>query len=472
MNERDIAFLPAWELGRLIKAKEISPVELTELYIRRIEEFNPALNAFITIAADYAIRDAKMAEAKIVANDISGSFFGVPIGIKDLELTSGIRSTMGSLVYENYIPDRDTAVVERIRNSGQIILGKTNTPEFGLSGTTENRLSEACRNPWNLERTSGGSSGGSGSAVAAGLCSLTTGSDGGGSIRIPSSYCGIYGIKPTLGRIPRFGGLGQRSPNLTSQAGPMTRTVRDAALLLGVLSGFDKRDPYSLKDVPAKFADCLDKEIKGIKIAWSSDLGYAAVDRETLDVTRSAATIFEDLGADVDEPVFCLEHPMETFLNIFAANNYASYGELIDTSNDMLTEYGKQNLELGRKVTTVDYARALLSVQIMKAKIDELMDTYDLLMTPTMAIPAFPVNEQPKYIDGQSVHPRWGYLPFTPVFNLTGQPAANVPCGFSHDGMPIGLHIVGRRGEESLVLRASYAFEKAKPWINLRPPVS
>ena len=138
----------------------------------------------------------------------------------------------------------------------------------------------------------------------------------------------------------------------------------------------------------------------------------------------------------------------------------------------MLTEYGKQNLELGRKVTTVDYARALLSVQIMKAKIDELMDTYDLLMTPTMAIPAFPVNEQPKYIDGQSVHPRWGYLPFTPVFNLTGQPAANVPCGFSHDGMPIGLHIVGRRGEESLVLRASYAFEKAKPWINLRPPVS
>ena len=472
MNERDLAFLPAWQLGRLIKTKEISPVELTELYIRRIEEFNPALNAFITIAADYAIREAKMAEVKIVANDISSSLFGVPIGIKDLELTSGIRSTMGSLVYENYIPDRDTAVVERIKNSGQIILGKTNTPEFGLSGTTENRLGEACRNPWNLERTSGGSSGGSASAVASGLCALTTGSDGGGSIRIPSSFCGIYGIKPTLGRIPRFGGLGKPSPNLTSQAGPMTRTVRDSALLLDILGGYDKRDPYSLQDAPANFADGLDLGIKGVKIAWSSDLGYAAVEKETREVTYLAATVFKDLGADVDEPVLSLEHPMEAFLNIFAANNYASYGDLIDSSNDMLTDYGRQNLELGRRVTGADYARALLSVQTMRANVDELMDTYDLLLTPTMAIPAFPVEEQPEYIDGHAVDPRWGYLPFTPVFNLTGQPAASVPCGFSHDGMPIGLHIVGRRGEESLVLRASAAFEEAKPWINLLPPIS
>ena len=472
MNDRDLAFTPAWQLRELLDSKKVSPVELTELSLRRIEEFNPVLNAFLTVTGDSALSQAHAAEQKLVRGEGDGLLFGIPICVKDLEITKGIRSSMGSRVFQDTVPDQDSAVVERVRSSGAIILGKTNTPEFGLSGTTENQLGEACRNPWNPERTSGGSSGGSAAALAAGLCPMATASDGGGSIRIPASFCGLYGIKPTLGRVPRVGGLGKPSPNLTSQAGPIARNVRDAALLLQVLSGYDARDVISIRETPPDYVAAVGQGVRGLRIAWSPDLGYAAVDPEVAQVVSKGARVFQELGCLVEEPSVFLDYPMLTFLDIFSTNAYASYGHLYHEHGELLTDYVKESLEHGSQVTGADYASAILAVHVMRAKMDTLMETYDLLMTPTMAVPAFPVGQFPKVIAGREVHPRWDYLPFTPVFNLTGQSAASIPCGFSADGMPIGLHIVGRRGEEATVLRASAAFEEARPWSQLRPTVS
>ena len=472
MNDKDLAFTPASELRRLLDTRQVSSVEVTELFLRRIEEFNPILNAFLTVTGDEAVASAREADERISRGEGEGSLLGIPISIKDLEITKGIRSTMGSLAFKDLVPDQDSATAERVRRSGAIILGKTNTPEFGLSGTTENRLGEACRNPWNTECTSGGSSGGAAAALAAGLCSLATGSDGGGSIRIPSSFCGLFGIKPTLGRVPRYGGVGNPSPNLTSQSGPMARNVRDAAMLLQALAGYDARDPGAMRGTPPDFISAVGQGATGLRVAWSTDLGYAAVDPEVARVTAKGAKVFEELGCVVEDTDLSLEHPMDGFLSIFCAGAYLSYGKVYEEHKDLLTDYVRENLALGKRTSGADYAKGLLAAHVMQSRIDDLMEKYDLLLTPTMSVPAFPVGQFPQTIDGRDVAPRWGYMPFTPVFNLTGQPAASVPCGFSNDGMPIGLHIVGRRGEEATVLRASAAFEEARPWSHLRPVVS
>lgn len=472
MQDTDLAYTPVSRLRRLLDSRRVSPVELTELYLRRIESLNPRLNAFLTITAEEAMSSARSAEKRISRGAEGVPLLGIPIAIKDLEVTRGIRTTLGSLVFRDTIPDQDSAVVERIRTAGAIILGKTNTPEFGLSGTTENRLGDACLNPWDTQRTSGGSSGGSAAAVAAGMCPIASGTDGGGSIRIPCSFCGLYGIKPTLGRVPRYGGLGRPSPNLTSQAGPIARTVGDAAILLQVLAGHDPRDAISLKEPPPDFVASQEKGVQGLRLAWSPDLGYAAVDPQVVEITARAARVFEELGCALDQPAIELDHPLPSFLDIFCTNAYASYGHLLEERAEELTSYACRSLEHGQRATGADYARALRVVEVMRARLDDLFETYDLLLTPTMAVLPFPVGQHPERIGGREVQPHWGYLPFTPPFNLTGQPAASVPCGFSSEGLPVGLHIIGRRGEEAAVLRASASFEQARPWAQHHPPAS
>jgi aspartyl-tRNA(Asn)/glutamyl-tRNA(Gln) amidotransferase subunit A len=439
--------------------------------LRRIEALNPRLNAYLTVTSDAALEAAKAADQTIARGEPSGPLLGIPVSIKDLEATRGIRSTMGSLIFRDVVPDVNSVVAERVRGSGAVLLGKTNTPEFGLQGITENRLGDACRNPWNIERTSGGSSGGAGAAVAAGLCAVATGTDGGGSIRNPSSFCGLYGIKPTSGRVPRAGGLGRPSPNLIAQSGPMARSVQDAAIMLQVMSGRDSRDPGSLREGPPDFQKALAQDLKELRIAWSHDLGYAAVDPEVVRVSSEAAGVFDDLGCSIDQPNVQLENPTPAFMDIFYTMALTSYGHLLDDYVDELSDNARFCFEHAREVTGVDLARALRFVEELRAKLDDLMETYDLLMTPTMAVPAFPVGKLPDRIGGQEVYPRAGYTPFTRPFNLSGQPAASIPCGFSTEGLPIGLHIIGRRREESTVLIASAAFERARPWANHRPPI-
>ncbi len=470
MADEELAFSSVPELRHLIDSRGVSVVELTELFLRRIEYLNPSMNAYVTITAEEALASARDVDAALARGDAPGLLFGIPISIKDLEITKGTRTTMGSLLFKDHVPDQDSAVVERVRKSGAIILGKTNSPEFGFSGTTENRLGDACRNPWNTERTSGGSSGGAGAAIAAGMCTVATGSDGGGSIRIPASFCGIYGIKPTQGRVPRYGGVGRPAYNTFSQSGPMTRTVRDSAILLQVLAGPDKRDPGCLKTEPPHFVAALDQEIRGLRVAWSTDLGYAAVDPEVASIASRGARVFEDMGCTVDEPGVALDDPFPAFWDIFSIGGFTSYGHLLEAHEGDLTDYGRNTLNHGQELTAADYSRALVYMLQLQNQMETLFETYDLLLTPTTAVAAFDILQHPALIGGHPVNPFWGYTPFTFPFNMTMQPAANVPCGFSSDGMPVGLHIVGRRGQETTVLAASAAFERARPWADNHPP--
>ena len=474
MADDELAYAPAWRVRGKIASKEISVPEIVELFLRRIEELNPKLNAYLTVTADEAMAQAKEAQEAVSRGDNLGPLHGVPVSIKDLEFTKGIRSTMGCTIFRDYVPDEDSVVVERLRQAGAIILGKTNTPEFGLSGTTENRLGDACRNPWNPERTSGGSSGGAGSALAAGLCSMASGSDGGGSIRIPSSFCGVYGIKPTQWRVPRYGSIGRgASPaNQFSQPGPMARTVRDAAITLQVLSGHDVRDPLSLRDEAPDLLSGLGSGVKGLRVAWSADMGYAAVEPEVVQIASQAARRFEELGCTVEEVDVGLETPFPAFWIIFCTMSFSAYGYLLDDHAGELTSYARYTLEHGKRLTTTDYSSALFTVHFLQAKFRELLDKYDLLLTPTMATVAFPVDQKPQVIGGKRVDPMWGYLPFTYPINMSGQTAANIPCGFSEDGMPVGLHVIGRAGDEATVLRASAAYEEAFPWAGYFPKVS
>lgn len=469
--DSEMAFASATDVAESVRSKKVAVPELTELFYRRIEELNPKLNAYLALCPDQAMDQAKAAQDAVQRGSPLGPLHGVPISVKDLEMTKDIPTTAGSWLFRDRTPDVDSVVVERVRQAGAIILGKTNTPEFGQSGTTENKLGDACRNPWNVERTPGGSSGGAGSALAAGLCTLAIGSDGGGSIRIPASFSGVFGIKPSQGRVPRYGGYGRPAANHFSQSGPMSRTVTDTALLLQVLAGQDSRDPGSMRE---SLPDCmanLNSGVRGWRVAWSADLGYAAVDPEVVRVTGQAARVFEELGATVEEPALVVDDPFPSFWDLFATATYTSYGHLMDEHRDEFTGYGLRSLDHGAKMTGADLSRALLRVDQLRRQMEELFDRYDLLLTPTMAVPAFPIDQQPSVIGGRTVDPFWGYLPFTFPINMTGQTASSVPCGFSADGMPIGLQIIGPRGAEAKVLQASAAFEQTRPWADKKPPL-
>ena len=473
MIDNDLAFASAVELSELIAQKRVSPVELTELYLGRIESQNPKLNAYLTVASEEAVALAREAEAAVTRGDNLGPLHGVPIVVKDLDLTKGMRTTYGSLIYEENVADEDSIHVEQLREAGAIILGKSNTPEFGFLGRTENRLGKPCGNPWNPERTAGGSSGGSASAVAAGLCALGTGGDGGGSIRIPASFCGLYGIKPTQGRVPYYAGRDAPSvANQLGQLGGVTRTVSDSALLLNIVSGYDSRDPGSSRRTPPDFTAALERDIRGLRVAWSADYGYAAVDPEVVDVTYRAAQVFEELGCEVEESDLAMDEPFDAFWTIFSANGYAGYKDEFENHGDKLTDYVRECLEHGKTITGAEYGQAVGYVDRLKDQVGDVFEKYDLLLSPTMAVPAFPHGHPPGEIGGRDVHWFWGYLPFTYPINMVGHTAASVPCGFSKDGLPIGLHIVGRRWDEEMVLAASAAFERAKPWAEHRPPVA
>ena len=470
--ETDVAFTSATEMRPLIDKKEVSIPELVDLFYRRIEEHNPKLNAYLALCPDQAMAEARSAQEATDRGDSVGPLHGIPISVKDLEMTSGIPTTVGSAVFRDRTPDINSVVVERVKAAGAIVLGKTNTPEFGLSGTTENKLGDACRNPWNTDRTPGGSSGGAAAALASGLCTLATGSDGGGSIRIPASFSGVFGIKPSQGRVPRYGGYGLPAANHFSQSGPMSRTVADTALLLQVLAGPDARDVTSMRSAPPDFSAGLGAGVSRLRIAWSADLGYAGVDPEVVSVTQGAVQVFAELGATVDEPGLTIEDPFQAFWDVFSTASYTSYGHLMEERWDDFTEYGQNTFRHGATITGPDLSRALLRVDQLRRQMETFFDDYDLLVTPTMAVPAFPINQRPSVIAGKEVDPFWGFLPFTFPINMTGQTASSVPCGFSADGMPIGLHIIGPHGSEAKVLQASAAFEQARPWAHLRPPIS
>jgi aspartyl-tRNA(Asn)/glutamyl-tRNA(Gln) amidotransferase subunit A len=467
MPNADLYYMSAIELTRAIRTKEISPVEVINAVLARIEQLNPKLNAFCQVSADAARQAAQIAEQAVMRGETLGPLHGVPVSIKDLVITKGVRTMRGSKLYEHDVPNEDAPVVERLKAAGAIILGKTTTPEFGFKGVTDSRVTGISRNPWNLDRTPGGSSGGAGAAVATGMGPLAIGTDGGGSIRIPSSFCGIYGLKPHVGRVPVYPASATGD---LSHVGPMTRTVRDAALMLNVIAGADERDRFSLPTSHPDYLKAVEGDIHGLRVAWSSDLGFAMVDPQVRQITAEGVGGFAELGCHVEEVNPGFDNPEELFRHFFYVNlgamlqDYPGYESQIDPQ--LLV-----NVEEVKGLTAQDYARSLLRRNTIFDKIRRLFMTYDLLLCPTVAVPPFEVGlEGPTQIAGRPVN-RQAWIVLTPLFNLTGQPAATVPCGFTSDGLPIGLQVVGRRFDEATVLCASAAFEAARPWAQKQPPV-
>jgi len=469
MATPDLGWIPATELAALIRSKQVSPVEVVDAVLARVERLNPALNCFATVTAEEARDAALSAEVAVMTGEELGPLHGVPVSIKDLLFTRRVPTTGGSRLFTDHVPEEDAVSVERLKGAGAIIIGKTTTPEFGHKAVTESPLFGITRNPWNPALTPGGSSGGAGAAVAAGLGPLAVGTDGGGSIRIPASFCGIYGLKPSFGRVPQNPGF--PGWETLSHTGPMTRTVRDAALMLDAIAGPDDRDRHSLPAVAQLFLAACEGGIAGLSVAWSPDLGYARVDPEVADLCAAAAERFESFGGHVEVVSPSWEDPEETFRITVGAETWSAWGDRLEADGEQMDRSLRALLRFGSEVTAAQYLRAMRRRGELWTEVQRFLARFDLLITPTVAVPAFEVGKPGlNEVNGQPSSPL-GWTPFCFPFNLTGQPAATVPVGFTSAGLPVGLQIVGRRHADHTVLAASAAFEAAQPWADRRPPV-
>jgi aspartyl-tRNA(Asn)/glutamyl-tRNA(Gln) amidotransferase subunit A len=452
----DLCALTATALLEGYRKGTLSPVEVTEAVLKRVQDLNPRLNAF-NLISDRALDEAKASEARWSAGQPRGLLDGVPASIKDIILTKDWPTLRGSKTIDPKGPwKEDAPATARLREHGAVLIGKTTTPEFGWKGVTDSPLTGITRNPWNPEKTPGGSSGGAAAAVASGMGPLAVGTDGGGSIRIPCSFTGLFGIKPSFGRVPAW----PISPYGTvAHVGPITRDVTDAALMLNVLSQPDARDWYALPYEPRDYRAALDFGVQDLRIAYSSNLGYAKVDPEIASIVKEAAAVFADLGAKVEE-----KHPgFEDAGPIFQAHWFSGAAALIRTVKDKrhvdpgLLEVAKE----GEKITAAQLIDAQMKRGVLGMHMNLFHRDFDLLVTPTLAVAAFDVGREcPQTPENK----RWtDWTPFTYPFNLTGQPAASIPCGFTKAGLPVGLQIVGPRFADALVFRAARAFESVRP---------
>ena len=470
MVDHELCWTPATTLAAMIRRKKVSPVEVIDATLARIDKLNPRLNAYVLVLADEARKQAKAAERALTRRSARlGPLHGVPYSVKDLVITKGVRTTFGTPLYRDNVPTEDAPIVARMTAAGGIMIGKTNTPTFGWIGATHNLVFGVTRNPWNLERTPGGSSGGASAAVAAGLAPLAVGTDGGGSIRIPASFTGIFGHKPSYGRIPLYPVSGAWS---LSHVGPMTRTVADAALMMNVCAGPDERDQYSLPAKRVDYLKAIKGSLKGVRVAYTDDLGFAeAVDPEVRAACAKAVRAFRELGCRVDTVSPRWPSPQDAWKQIFCggiATRMAPYRDRKSEIEPGLYEIIEETLA----EPPTRYVQAWFDRLAWWQHSRAFFETYDLLLTPTIACPPFEADgEGPREIAGRRVD-RYGWIPYTYPFNVTGQPAASVPAGFTRDRLPIGLQIVGRRFDDETVLRAAAGYERVRPWVQHHPPLA
>ncbi len=469
---RDLTFTPAGELVTLYRARRVSPLEVIEACLARIDAVNPRVNAVVTLARESALAEARRATAMLRRGAELGTLFGVPVGIKDLAQTKGLRTTFGSKLYEDHVPAEDALVVERLRAAGAIVIGKTNTPEFGYGPNTFNAVFGPTRNPWDLSRTSGGSSGGSAAALATGMCPLAHGSDLGGSLRGPAALCGVVGFRTTPGLIPRY--PSSLAWDSYSVDGPMARTIADTALMLSVMAGPDDRAPLSYEVDTRPFVKAVKTpSVKGWRIAWTVDLGgLVLVAREVRAVFERAVEVFRRAGARLEAACPDMTDIPEIVRLTRGLLMVARHADKLPEHRAVLQEGLVENTEQGLALSSRDVARGELLRSAQWQRVREFFETRDLLVTPTMAAPAFPV-EHPHIleIDGRPVGKSMQRSYLTYAFSVMGLPAISVPCGPSPAGLPVGLQIVGRRRGEAAVLRAAAAFEAMQPWAQDVPPV-
>ena len=458
-----VHYKSAVELVHLMKSKELSPLELITETLKRIEAVNPAINAFVAMREEAALDEAREMTERIASGDELGPLAGIPIGVKDLEDVEGMVTSFGSVPYKDNVAERDSTQVARLKKAGAIVLGKTNTPEFGFTGFTKNLLFGVTTNPWNRERTPGGSSGGSAAAVTAGMVPMATGSDAGGSIRIPASYSGCFGLKTSFGRIP-LGPCPFQQIYHVMTLGPLTRTVRDAALYLDCVAGYHPCDPASLPSPNLSYVACLGDLPPGLRIAFSPTLGFARVQKDVMVRVEEAVACFEEMGHQVDLWDGVFPDVVDTWSKLMDCELYGMLHESLDRNRKQMGRTLVKSLDDVQAFSLKDLIEAQKLRTSLNRILWEMFETYDLLLTPTMPTEAFGAKgPPPSEIDGHPIPLLWA-VAFTYPFNLSGHPAASVPAGLTENGLPAGLQIIGPHHREDLVLQAAYAYEQARPW--------
>jgi len=465
----DLNWLSAVELGKAYRKKKVSPVDVAKACLKQIAKLEPKLNAMCLVDETAALKQAKASEKRWAKGKQIGPLDGVPTLIKDLLLVKGWPTLRGSKTIDrNQNWNQDAPSVARLREAGAVFLGLTTTPEFGWKGVTDSPLTGITRNPWDPSKTPGGSSGGSSAGAAAGYAPLTLGTDGGGSIRIPAGFSGIFGHKPSFGRVPAY----PLSPfGTVAHVGPMTRTVEDAALMMNAITGFDARDWYALPPDGTDYVKKLGKGVKGLKIAYSQTLGYVDVNPEIAAAVDKAVSVLSDLGARIERVDPGFEDPGPTIFRTLWWSGARLLLNMLPKAKRALLDPGLNDVvEQSKSMTIDDYLEAQRLRGLLGSQMRQFMEKYDLLVTPTLPIPAFEVGKLSPVDDGTGKWVNW--TPYSYPFNLTQQPAASVPCGFAKSGLPAGLHIVGRMFDDVTVLRASHAYEQATDWRKKRPKLA
>ena len=482
----ELPFIPATELAARIRRGALSPITVVEAFLDRIEARNDTLNAYVTVIAEDARERAREAERAVERGDLLGPLHGVPVALKDLHgYKNGVRHTYCSVPFKDHVADHDATSVSRLEAAGAIVLGKTNAPEFGPKGTTDNLLFGPTGNPFDPAYNAGGSSGGSAAAVVDGMAAVAQGSDGGGSLRIPASWSGCYTIKPTFRRVAVAETPSAFSHTPFIHHGPLARSVEDAALLLDVIAGPDPRDPHSVPNGPSARA-ATSRGIEDLEIAYTPDYGTFPVDPSVRRVVEDALAAFEAAGATVRDLDPQLGHDHATLTDVWLTYSGVGHAarwrtlkdeegmDLLADHRDEITDELARMIEIGRDVSAVEYRRLdHVRTDVLRAFAD-VLDAADLLVSPTLACPPVPNADDghtvgPTAIEGVPVDPQIGWC-MTYLQNFTGHPAASVPAGFTDDGLPVGLQIMGPRFGEDQVIAASAAFERHRPWADAYPP--
>lgn len=467
----DICFLSAAELAHAIRKRDVSAVEVLEAHLEQIERVNPKVNALVTVVAERARMQARFADHFLSNKEILGPLHGVPVAHKDLVETRGIRTTFGSPIFQDFVPDRDALIVQRLARTGTVTVGKSNTPEFGAGSQTFNEVFGETLNPYDLTRTCGGSSGGAATALACGMVPLADGSDLGGSLRNPASFCNVVGFRPSPGRVPSW-----PAPDAWfgfSVVGPMARNVADVALMLSVIAGPDPLAPQSIHEPASVFAQPLERDLRGVKIAWAPDLnGSFPVDREVRAVLDAQRKTFEGLGCIVEDACPDFSGADEVFRTWRAWHFELAYGSLLDSHRAKLKDTVIWNIEEGRKLTGPDLARAAKMRTELFHRLREFFDRYDYLVLTVAQVPPFDVKQRwVDEINGKKLATYLDWMQSCYLISATGLPSLSVPCGFTASGLPVGVQLVGRYHGDFSVLQLGHAFEQATRFCERRPPI-
>lgn len=470
MSAAEICFMTATEMVERIRNRELSVTEVMAAHLARIEQVNPAVNAIPTLLPEQALEQAGAADEALARGDDPEPLYGLPIAHKDLVLTKNMRTTFGSPIFKDFVPDQDELIVKRLKKAGTIALGKTNTPEFGAGSQTYNEVFGETLNPYDTTKTCGGSSGGAAAALACGMIPIADGSDLGGSLRNPASFCNVVGFRPSPGRVPSWPKMAAWFP--LSVQGPMARTVQDVALMMQAIAGPDPRSPMAIAEPGRLFSRGLGRDFTGVRMAWSRDLGGLPVDPRVTAVIEGQRHVFENLGCVVEDAEPDFTDADEVFKIWRAWSFELNYGELLETHRDQIKDTVIWNIEMGQKLTGPQLGRAEVKRTEIFHRFREFMAQYEFLIAPVSQVPPFDVQQ--RYIteiNGVQLATYIDWMKSCYNITITGSPSISVPCGFTAEGLPVGVQIVGRHQDDFGVLQLAHAFEQATEFWQTRPPM-